>query len=398
MAQPSRLAALPGYDTAPDIYETAETDDASTTLTQQTSPRSPSETDETSEEEDDEESYGVSRRRLYPARARQRFRDGAGKVDAKGVDLSDRVDGKRKGYGVRRRREGEADEDESLEAKIVRLRREVEECKVEAEKEREEEGEDGGDGEALEGVERLTTLLASIEMPSPSRTRARAANGAIRPPAAPPEPDEDASDEQTLTRVADFDTRLSALEHALGISSLDASSTGIDAVSSPLLPSLNILDQQLSALSSTASLSGLDAARSRVQKLRSEADAARQQSTAGAEDGDESGSISAEDLEKLQALYQLIPNLSSLAPTVPPLLSRLRSLRQLHTTAANAGADLDEIERRQGEMETELKEWREGLQSVEANMKKASEANGRNGNKLKEWVDELMQRVEKLGR
>lgn len=392
MAQPSRLAALPGYDTAPDIYETAETDDVSTTLTSQTSQRSPSETDETTDEEENEESYGVSRRRLYPERARQRFRDGAGKVDAKGVDLSDRIDGKRKGYGLRRRTAEEIDEDEGLEARIARLRREIEECKAESER---EQAQDGEDGKVAEDVDELARLLASIDAPSSSRSRSRAVNGVDREPPVPPEPDGEGTDEQTLTHVADFDTRLSALEHALGLSSLDAAGTGPDAIASPLLPSLNILDQQLSALSSAASLSGLEAARSRVQKLRSEADAAN---TKGAEDDEETVSISADDLEKLQSLYQLIPTLSSLAPTVPALLARLRSLRTLHATAANAGSDLDEIEGRQRELETELKEWREGLEQVEGNVQKAAEANGRNGKFVEDWVKELMGRVETLGR
>lgn len=395
MAQPSRLSALPGYDTAPDIYETAETDDASTTLTQQTSPRSPSDTDETTDEEDDEESYGVSRRRLYPERARQRFTESAGKVQAKGVDLSDRVDGKRKGYRLRRRREGDADEEEGLEARIARLRREVEECRAEAEREREEAGEEGEDARIGDEVDGLTRLLASLDVPA---VRPRAMNGTVRQPTVPPDPDGDAIDEQTLTRVADFDTRLSALESALGISSLDAAATGSDGVASPLIPSLNALDQQLSALSSASSLSGLEAARSQIHKLRTEAIAASRHQAAGSEDDDAPSSISAEDLEKLQALYQLIPTLSSLTPTVPPLLSRLRSLRTLHTTAANAGSDLDEIEGRQREMETELKEWREGLERIEGNVKKAGEANVKNGEVIEEWVDELNDRVKKLER
>lgn len=382
MVQPSRLAALPGYDTAPDIYETAETDDASTTLTQRTSPRSPSETDETTDE-DEEESYGVSRRRLYPERARQRFREGAGEVDARGVDLSDRVDGKRRGYGVRRRREGETREEESLEARIARLRREVEECRVEAERERGEEGE--GEGESVEG---LTGLLARLEVPT-VKTR-----GAVKQPPAPPEPDGEPADEQTLTRVADFDARLSALEHALGLSSLDAASTGHqDPVAAPLLPSLAILDQQLAALSSAASLAGLDAARARVQSLRAEADAAR---TTGPDD--DAASLTPDDRANLHALYALIPTLSSLAPTIPALLARLRSLRTLHTAAGGAGEDLDELERRQGVMEAELREWREGLEGVEGAVRLAGEANGRNGKVVEGWVGELMGRVEGLGR
>ena len=47
MAAPSRLAALPGYDTAPDVYETPElTDD--TSATQYTAPSEVDDTTSTS--------------------------------------------------------------------------------------------------------------------------------------------------------------------------------------------------------------------------------------------------------------------------------------------------------------------------------------------------------------
>ena len=144
MSESSRLATLPGYDTAPDVYETLDaTDDTSTTF--QTSQTSPSEaSSETSEDEQDEESYGVSRRRLFPERARSRFSATSSRVETKHVDLSDRVDGRRRGYKVRKQAvEGDDEKDEGLEARIARLRREIEECKAEAEDEKQTgEGED----------------------------------------------------------------------------------------------------------------------------------------------------------------------------------------------------------------------------------------------------------------
>ncbi|KAK5124218.1 hypothetical protein LTR85_001921 [Meristemomyces frigidus] len=405
MAEPSRLTALPGYDTAPDVYETADsTDDASTTI--QTSPRSASEASDTSEEEDEEQSYGVSRRRLFPERARSRFGATSSRVEAKHVDLSDRVDGRRRGYKVRRRVEGGDDEEEEgLEARIARLRREIEECKAEAEEEREAEG--GAEGEepaAGEDIDGLSRLLASIEVPSRSDTRRGHAqqrppttNGVPIPPA---EPDGDLTDEQTLVRVADFDSRLSALEQTLGISTLDAATA--DAVSAPLLPSLTLLDQQLSALTSATSLTNLEAASSRIQKLKSEAEQlSHAQGTSGdAINGDaaegEAASLSHDDLQKMQSLYALLPNLQSLAPTVPAMLARLRSLRTLHTSAANAASELEEVERGQAEMEKELAAWREGLEKVETAVKEASEANGRNGRFVDGWVKELEGRMKAL--
>ena len=399
MAQPSRLALLPGYDTAPDIYESAETatSPTNTANTQRTSPGSPSDTDSTSnseeDDEDDEESYGISRRRLYPERARQRFRDGAGRVEARGVDLSDRVDGGRKGYGVRRQssRGRNEDEDEGLEARIARLRREVEECRLEAEKEKakEEDGEEEGE-DGMEAVDGLSRLLSSIEVPASNTKRrsAREANGTLQP--APDEPD--LTDDQTLSRVADFDTRLAALEAALGLSSLDAPP---EQSHTPLLPSLTLLDHQLSALSTASTLSGLESARSRIQKLHTDANALSPTHPTSSED---TPALSEEDTQHLQNLYTLLPTLHSLAPTVPALLARLRSLRTLHTTASTAATDLEAVEKRQSKMEADIKAWREGLEKVEAAVQQASEANGRNGGFVKQWIEELQGRVGKLGR
>lgn len=402
-----RLAALPGYDTAPDVYETPDlTDDTSTTI--QTSPRSPVEGSDTSEEEEDEESFGVSRRRLYPERARSRFGATSKRVEVRNVDLSDRVDGKRKGYGVRRRGvegDDEEEEEEGLEARIARLRREIEECRVEAERERQADvdGEEGGDvGQEVDG---LGQLLAAIEVPRSQAARKREAQQRATTKGTSTDfvgEDEEVSAEQPLARVAAFDMRLAALEQALGISSLDSAMA--DAVSTPVLPSLTLLDQQLSALASASSLTNLEAASGRIQKLKHEAGQLSQAQSRGgaAVNGDATDDlmtpISQEDLEKLHSLYTLLPTLQSLAPTVPAILSRLRSLLTLHSSAAEAANELDDVEKRQAEMDRELMDWKAALEKVEGAVGEASEANGRNGKVVENWVRELEGRMKGLGR
>ncbi|KAF2766910.1 hypothetical protein EJ03DRAFT_165854 [Teratosphaeria nubilosa] len=383
MAETSRLAALPGYDTAPDVYETPDlTDDSNTTvLTEQTSPRSAPESSQSSEEddEDDEETNGVLRRRLYPQRARSRF-DGA-RVGGRGVDLGDRVDGGRRGYSLKSRGAGNA---EGLSTRIARLKREIDECRDEAERQ----------DESARNIDELGKLLVDLETLSSAQKqkqeRPKLQGRSSTPGQWPVEGSNDAeiTDEQTLSRVADFDGRIHALEQALGLSSLDAATMAGDAaVATPLLPSLVTLDQQLSALVSATSLTNLEAASSRISALRRDAE-----SLSEGEDG-----ISAEDKAKLEQLYTLLPSLLSLQPTVPPLLARLRSLRTLHTTAANAVSDLEDVEKRQAEMEKELKMWREGLESVEEAVERAEEANGRNGRVVEGWVKDLDKRIRELG-
>ncbi|KXL46039.1 hypothetical protein M433DRAFT_4662 [Acidomyces richmondensis BFW] len=416
MAEPSRLAALPGYDTAPDVYETPElTDDTSTTMqTAATSPPLYSDASETSDEENEDDEHGegfgvVSRRRLYPSRARGRFGAASGRVEAKRVDLSDRVDGRRRGYQVRaaRKTEGtqaqEEESEEGLETRIARLRREVEECRAEVarmqhEKRGAQEGMEGGEKVNMDDVDALTRLLAEIDAP-PARPKERRGMATVGLQAESGRSEGlggNVMDEQTLRKVADFDVRLSALEQAIGISSLDAATS--EVAPTPILPSLTVLDQQLSALSSASSLANLEAASSRISKLRVEAE---QLAHAGRGDGEsadgESEPMSSEDMQKLQHLYTLLPSLQALSPTVPALLQRLRSLRALHTSAANAATELEEVEKRQAEMESELRVWRDGLQKVETAVREASEANGRNGRVVEKWVKDLEIRLKVLG-
>lgn len=407
---PSRLANLPGYDTAaPDIYETLSS--PTTTLTTAASPTPASEPSETSDEEGssnagndsgDEEGVGIlSRRRLYPERARRRFGDESRGLGAKNVDLSDRVDGKRRGYRVRRRSLDVGVE--GLNARIARLRREVEEVRVAAAREREEDAEGGAEEDEGEGerkgkedqAEELGRLLAGVEVAAPvAGSRKRAGT-----PGAWPERDGDGEgEEQVLSKVADFDSRLSALEQALGVQSLFDTSNA-NAVSTPVLPTLTLLDQQLAALSSATSLTNLETASARISKLRSQAETSLSRPTSSSGPGEQDlQGLSPDDLAKLQTLHTLLPTLQSLSPTAPALLTRLHSLRTLHTSASTASTELDEVERRQTEMESELKAWREGLEKVEEAVTEASEANGRNGKVVEGWVREFEGRMKKLGR
>lgn len=391
MAAPSRLAALPGYDTAPDVYETPElTDDTSTT--HQTAPSEPDDsttsTSATTDSENDSESESgvVSRRRLKPSHARERFtREGKG-VEIKSGRFGDRVGGLG-GRGYRVSQVSRREEDESLGERIARLKREVEECRVLS------EGENGGGvvGEGdMEGLRRVLEGLQTNNRRD-SRTRDN-------------ENETGKSDEEVGKGVAEFDARLSMLEKSLGLASLDGGTP-----ETPLLPSLALLDHQFGALMNASSLASLEAASGRIRKLKEEAEQLSLPSTEPAAQPQQNGTttpnselaqqggMSPVDVEKLRALHNLLPTLQSLSPTVPALLDRLRSLHTLHAGAANAASELEDLERSQDDLEKELKEWRQGLEKVEKAVREADEANGRNGKVVQGWVKEVEGRMSKLG-
>ena len=81
---------------------------------------------------------------------------------------------------------------------------------------------------------------------------------------------------------------------------------------------------------------------------------------------------------------------------LPPLLDRLRSLRVIHADAATASDTLGRIEASQAEMAADIKQWREGLEKIEAAMGEGETAMGTNMTVIDGWVKDLEARVSEL--
>ncbi|KAM0743651.1 hypothetical protein ACQRIT_001910 [Beauveria bassiana] len=419
MALNRKYANLPDLDlSAPDIYETPElTDDNSTIPTAAARTQSD---DEFYDVDDDTEA--ISRSRLRIGEARSRFEPAA--VDTAGVDFSDRVDGKRKSYKASSRRQrilqdgttelgdlSDDDDEESLERRIARLTREVQEAK-------DEYATLKGSPDAQEDtrLQSLSDLLASMSSPSAVPGETATVNTTTA--------DEGAAEreiggptytityaptyEQThaLAKAADFDRRLLALEKGLGISLSVSAEAGEGGLPRAILPTLDNMDKQIATLAQ-ASTANLDAISRRVRTLASDQDKlndAREKAKALREElGKASGSSSqaqaddsAEQETKINALYAVLPTIESLAPMLPPLLDRLRSLRAIHADAAAASQTLDQIEQRQADMTAELKQWREGLQKLEETMKESDSTVKGNMMVMEGWVKDLEGRMAKL--
>ncbi|KAM5356207.1 hypothetical protein ACJ41O_002853 [Fusarium nematophilum] len=424
MALNRKYAALPDLDSAPDIYETPGlTDDNSTVPT--TAARTQSD-DEFYDVEDD--SPGISRSRLRIDEARSRFLPA--NVDANGVDFSDRVDGKRKSYKASSRRQrilqdgteelgdlSDDDDDESLERRIARLKREVEEAKEEYVK-RKADAAAQSDTDASKGDERLASLSQVLDEIS-TPTGRRAAPHA--PKALPSSAYEETSEvplgenatytmtyapsyEQShaLAKAADFDRRLLMLEKGLGINASLMPEADAGGLPRAILPTLDSMNKQISTLAE-ASTANLDAISRRVRTLVQEQDKlndSREKAKALREElGRGAPTAPTEESEqdaKINALYGILPTIENLTPILPPLLDRLRSLRAIHADAATASETLSRIEKQQVEMATELKQWNEGLGKIEAAMKEGNVSIENNKKVMEEWVKDLEERIEDL--
>ncbi|KAL4729833.1 hypothetical protein ACLX1H_001862 [Fusarium chlamydosporum] len=424
MALNRKYAALPDLDSAPDIYETPElTDDNSTVPT--TTARTHSD-DEFYDVED--ETPGISRSRLRINEARSRFLPT--NVDANGVDFSDRVDGKRKSYKASSRRQriledgtqelgdlSDDDDDESLERRIARLKREVEEAKNEYAK-RKAESQTQDDTDADTDDNRLTSLSQVLD--EISKPTGRPASVRIPKSTSPLSSDEkpemlsgeDATytvtyaptyeQSHALAKAADFDRRLLMLEKGLGINASLMPEADANGLPRAILPTLDSMNKQISTLSE-ASTANLDAITRRVRTLAQEQDKlndSREKAKSLREELGRNGSAAqpeeSEQEAKINALYGILPTIENLTPILPPLLDRLRSLRAIHADAATASDTLTRIEKQQAEMAAELKQWNEGLVKIETAIKEGNVSIENNKQVMEEWVKDLQERMEDL--
>jgi len=104
-----------------------------------------------------------------------------------------------------------------------------------------------------------------------------------------------------------------------------------------------------------------------------------------------------EQAAKVTALYQLLPSIQSLQPLLPVVLERLRALSVIHAGAAEAKNGLDDVERKQAEMQAEIKQWREAVEVVEKGMLELEESMKGNAKVVGDMVGSLEGRIGTLG-
>ena len=214
-----------------------------------------------------------------------------------------------------------------------------------------------------------------------------------------------------LSKVAEFDARITFIETVLGIDSIPLP-TQDRPPTRAIFPVLDNLDRQISTLSSSTEPS-LESINRRVRQLTQDAQklcearaAAKAAQEALSPDDDEPARPlpaiddemqSPEQISKINALYGTLTTIESLAPLLPSVLDRLRSLQSVHADAAAASQNLAQLETRQENMEQELKGWREGLEKVESAMKQGERTMAENVTVVEKWVRELEDRMKTLG-
>jgi nuclear migration protein JNM1 len=410
--------------------------------------RSPS--PNSSDNESSQKQSGIVRSRLQTTEARSHFTPM--RVDASNADFSDRLDGGKGFYKTskrhrRRRRQWDGEDDgfygdlsdedeESVDRRLARLRQELEEVKMElaensagtdGEISTDKKEETETDDDTLANVSKLSQALdavyvgrygerkgAEIDLAKTIAkfdavsTITNEQNGQPPSGTAPKHPTSAADLRQALSKAAEFDGRLTFLEHSLGLNGMNIPEQGPSSPK-PILHTLENLDRQVQTVLNSAA--SIDAAQSKTRQLMKEAERLQKLKEARAEQNTSSPPPSAglisngqdtayaddpERVSKINALYGTLSTIDSLAPTLPMVLDRLRALRLLHTSAAAASSTLDELEKRQSNQAEEIKQWREALVQVEQNLKTGEGGLKENVKTVGEWVKDLESRMTKL--
>lgn len=358
-------------------------------------------------------------------------------MDARDVDFSDRVTAKRKSYKTstrrqRRREDGTEeygdfsdDEDgESLDRKLARLKREIEEVKEEygrREAERHDatdekpkdlepdiaalskmlEGISASSGQAPTSIAKFTKDLGTgIKADGPPQSSQGKGNPATYTVTYAPTYQQS----HALAKAADFDGRLALLEKALGISPTELPTISSNDVPTAILPTLETLARQISIINESTP-SSLDTISRKVRTLTQEAerleesrkkaksahDALKAAGGESSEDGEDS-----EQVAKINSLYGTLSTIENLSPLLPSILDRLRSLRAIHADAATAAESLDRAEEKQAAMAGDIKKWRKGLEKVEESIKKSEGAMINNLTLAEGWVKDLEKKMETI--
>lgn len=398
--------------------------------------------------DDSEDGSGIVRQHLRPTEARTRF--GPARVDARNVDFSESLNGARRYYKTssqRRRRksyDGEGDnygdfsdeEDESIDRKLARLKRELEEVKLELEESKiqtrnqteksSSENVEEVESDVIENVRKLSSALDAVyitrhgiskgaeddlarmiaKFDKASLTTPHSQN---MPPTANQLPTTSLEHQtqliQAFSRSAELDARLDSLEHILGLSGTNLPESSIGSTR-PIIPTLDTLDRQFQIICNSAT--AIEAAQSKARRLLDDADRLQKlkddeqsspPSSAGLPPTTRPLSSYLEDPErvsKINALHGTLSTIDSLAPTLPVMLDRLRTLHFVHTSAASASTTLDDMEKRQAEQKAEIQQWHEALDNVEKNLKTGESGLSENVKNISGWIKELEGRMAKL--
>lgn len=401
MAYRDKYAMLPGLDTGKDVYETP---DYCEEKLEGLNEGMLKEVEETETNED------ISNDRLNLGMVKNRFLKE--EVNAEEVDFSERVGRKSKrsyqtknfhDYGVI---------EETVEKKLARLRRELEEIRLELLDEQKEKMNSMEEGMVHKSFADLNELDHQItELQNQAKKSAIAtlekrlqefslANLAKEEDREGNMMEMNHSENQSLKYTLDYnpkykekytelnlselENRLTVLEKSLGINHMHSYT-----LQAPILPTLSHLNKKIMLLTSNKSY--IDLITKKVKDLVAEMEILHEKKSKIDSDTNESTTISQE--EKIDALYSNLETIQNISCILPNLLDRLKALRIVHADAATVTTGLKDCTERQNIIQDEMIELKQTLERVEFAIKESKNTIQSNMTEIEKMVQEIEKKI-----
>lgn len=233
-----------------------------------------------------------------------------------------------------------------------------------------------------EGRARLIGTVLGDNRPEPKSKEDQASDSEIE--------DSNNPEASKMRNLIDIDKRVAELEKLIGSSSATLDETS--PLPPPLLPLITRLSSQLALLTQPRHIDSLSR---RLKLLLSDLDRASAAQQQHRRHSSQSSSLITPIPEGL------LPILSRLGPTlpqIPHILTRLRTLSTLHTSATGFQATLNELEQEQQKAHDALTVLNDAVRSVEKSLEDNRTLVKNNVTGLEGRVDMLSQRLEELGR
>lgn len=331
-----------------------------------------------------------------------------------------------RGYSTTRPTLDPAVEQETTEARLRRLRFELDELELDLEAVPTNLEPTG----LPQGIPAATALLAQLrtmrrdmsKLTTQSQIHVQAA-----PSSAENQKQPVAQREAPSTSIVELSSQLASLEHLIGpsaLTELDTSTTSSSQIASsatPLVMTLAKLENQLSLLTQPRHLDTLGR---RIKTMVSELEKIHETrrklgdttplnlalssgltvSTPGDPTAQNSQTVAetagvdlpADVIPRLQALFQVLPRLQPLIPLAPNLLLRLKTLSQLHSSAETFSSDLDEATQAVGSMKESTDSIQKVLLNVQESLRANQEVMHGNVKALEDRVTALTERIARL--
>ncbi|KAF8894932.1 Dynamitin-domain-containing protein [Gymnopilus junonius] len=206
-------------------------------------------------------------------------------------------------------------------------------------------------------------------------------------------PEVKSSSKSEVQNLVELDRRLGELEHLVG-----SSTTTLDEMSpipTPLLPLVTRLSNQLTILTQPRHI---DSISRRLKLLLSDLDrtSAAQSQAHKRHPSQVNGTSQTPSVQ--EQLFPILLRLGPLLPHIPHILTRLRTLSTLHSSATAFQSTLEDLEEEQNKLRSGLLELEKAVETVEMNLKDNREVVKNNVAGLEGRVNSLLGRLEDLGR